>query len=171
MSITACAFPSSSMLDRRMREAAYFSDSYRAPLRHADAGVTEIFLAIFAHHPWWMKLALISRNKAVRLFGLQAPSTSEILNIESKSHYAVGDKIGVWPIHALTETELVAGRDNKHLDFRVSVLKESDGASVIVSTVCVVHNTFGKVYLFFVVPFHKLGVRWIMSNAVIEQRL
>lgn len=171
MNITPCAFPSSSLLDRSMVESAYFQDSYRAPLSRTDARMTDIFLAIFAHHPWWIKLALIVRNRAVRLFGLKAPSTSEIMKIENKSSYAVGDKIGVWPIHALNEIEMIAGTDNKHLDFRVSILKESDGSGVVLSTVCVVHNTFGKVYLFFVVPFHKLGVRKIMSDAVAAGRL
>jgi hypothetical protein len=85
----------------------------------------------------------------------------------------VGDKIGVWPIFALTETELVAGRDNKHLDFRVSVLKETDGgtASVVVSTLCTVHNAFGKLYLFVIIPFHKWGVRRLMRRAIMAGRL
>jgi len=38
--------------------------------------------------------------------------------------------------------------------------------SAVISTVCVVHNWFGRVYLFFVVPFHKWGVRWLISNAL-----
>jgi hypothetical protein len=90
-----------------------------------------------------------------------------------KRSYSVGDKIGVWPIFFLTETELVAGRDNKHLDFRLSVLRSTDGeiASVVVSTLCTVHNAFGKLYLFFVIPFHKWGVRRLISNAIIAGRL
>jgi len=72
-------------------------------------------------------------------------------------HYVVGEKIGVWPIFALSENEVIVGRDNKHTDFRLSVLKvlDSDGTSVVVSTICSVHNLFGKLYLFFVVPFHR----------------
>jgi hypothetical protein len=173
MSIEKCDIPSASALDRRFIEAAYFRDSYRAPLSRTRAGIVDIFLAIFAHHPRWMKMVLIARNRIVPFFGLDAPLASEIINFEIKSSYRVGDKIGVWPILSLTETELVAGRDDKHLDFRLSVFKVTDGetASVVVSTVCVVNNTFGKVYLFFIVPFHKWGVQRIISNAVIAGRL
>jgi hypothetical protein len=173
MSVVECEIPRLSVLDRRFIETAYFRDSYRAPLSRTAASMVDIFLAVFAHHPMWMKIALMVRNRIASFCGLDAPTASEILSVEVKSSYRVGDKIGVWPIFSLTETELVAGRDNKHLDFRLSVLKATDGetASVIVSTVCVVHNTFGKVYLYFVVPFHKWGVRRLLSNAIIAGRL
>src|SRR5215472_7687806 len=98
--------------------------------------------AIFAHHPLWMKLLLIVRNKVAALAGLEAPTTSEILHIETKDRYVVGEKIGVWPIFSISENEVVAGRNNKHMDFRLSVLKvrNDHGTSVVVSTICTVHN-------------------------------
>lgn len=173
MTVAECDTPRRSVLDRRMVEAAYYRDSYRAPLSRPQAAVTDIFQAIFAHHPKWVKITLMMRNRIVRLFGLDTATASEILNFTPKDSYRVGDKIGVWPIFALTETELVAGRDNKHLDFRLSILKvmEGEAASVVVTTICTVHNLFGKLYLFFVVPFHKRGVKRIMSNAVAAGRL
>jgi hypothetical protein len=44
--------------------------------------------------------------------------------------------------------EIVAGLNNKHLDFRMSVLKTVDGEkmNVAISTICTVHNLFGKIY-------------------------
>ncbi len=117
----------------------------------------------------WMKVLLIVRHRMASICGLDAPTASEGMNLEIKSSYRVGDKIGVWPIFTLTETELVAGRDNKHLDFRLSVLRETD--SVVVSTLCTVHNVFGKLYLFVIIPFHKWGVRRLISRAIIAGRL
>jgi hypothetical protein len=165
--------PSVSMLERRMIDAAYFRDIYRAPLRRSQAGVVDIFFGIFGHHPTWMKAVLIVRNRIAALCGLDVPAASDILHPEIKSSYHVGDKIGPWPIFSLSETELVAGRDNRHLDFRLSVLKAADGeaASVVVSTLCTVHNVSGKVYLFFIIPFHKWGVRRLLSNALSAGRL
>ncbi|MEO8384764.1 MAG: DUF2867 domain-containing protein [Betaproteobacteria bacterium] len=171
--VMACEFPTLSAMERHMLDAAYFQDSYRIAARHRDATVVEIFQAIFAHHPKWMKIVLIIRNRIASFCGLDAPTSSEMMNPVSKDCYEIGDKIGVWPIFKLTETELIAGRDNRHLDFRLSVLRHNDGATanVVVSTVCVVHNTFGKVYLFFVVPFHKWGVRLLISRAAMAGRL
>ena len=120
-----------------------------------------------------MKLLLIVRNKLVAVVGLHGSTASAVLDIEIGSHYAVGEKIGRWRIFALGAHEVVAGGDDKHLDFRVSVLiaTEGDEASVVVSTVCAVHNLAGKIYLFFVVPLHRFGVRTLMTNALAAQRL
>ena len=173
ITVAKCDFPSASVLDRRLIEAAYFRDSYRGPLSRPDVAVIDIFFGIFGHHPLWLKILLIIRNGIASFCGLAAPTASEIIHLEVKSSYHVGDKIGVWPIFSLTETEIVVGRDNKHLDFRLSVLRLADGdtASVVVSTLCTVHNTFGKLYLFFVVPFHKWGVQRLISNAIVAGRL
>jgi hypothetical protein len=171
--VIECGVPSGSMLSREWIERAYFRDSFRAPLSRRDLSVTDLFLAIFAHHPLWMKLLLIVRNKAASLAGLDAPTVSEILHAVIKDRYVVGENIGVWPIFSLSEDEVIAGRNNKHLDFRLSVLKlrDGDGSSVVVSTVCRVHNLAGKLYLSFVVPFHHYGVPKLIANALAARRL
>jgi hypothetical protein len=171
IAVVTCEMPAVSALDRRVIEAAYFRDSYRAPLRRPHASVVDIFASVFAHHPLWMKILLIVRNLLASFCGLDAPTASEIMNVEIKDSYRVGEKIGVWPLFSVSATELVAGRDDKHLDFRLSVLKETGGKSVVVSTVCTVHNVFGKVYLFFIVPFHKWGVQRLLSQAIVAGRL
>jgi hypothetical protein len=176
MTIVKHQIPSTSALDRRWIESAYFQDAYLAPLSQPQASPIDIFVAIFAHHPMWMKSILIARNRIASLCGLDAPTAQEILHPSFKSSYAVGDTIGVWPIFAMTATELLVGRDNKHLDFRLSVFKLMDGkemnnVSVVVSTVCKTHNVFGKIYLFFVVPFHKWGVQWLISQAITSKRI
>jgi hypothetical protein len=173
MNVVECEVPSSSMLSREPMLHAYFRDSCRVPLSRSELGMVDIFFAIFGHHPAWMKLLLIVRNKVASLAGLDAPTASEILHLGIKDRYAVGEKIGVWPIFWLSENEIVAGRNNRHLDFRLSVLKVPDGdrASVVVSTICSVHNLSGKLYLFFITPFHRYGVRKLMANALAARRL
>jgi hypothetical protein len=173
MQVIECDVPSSSALSRDLIRNAYFRDSYRASLAHPGLGIVEIFFALFGHTPFWMKSLLIVRNAAARLFGLEAPSVGEIMRPPVKSAYRVGDKIGPWPIFVLADNEIVAGRNNKHLDFRLSVLKTRDGdaTDVVVSTICTVHNVFGKIYLFFIVPFHRAGVRSLISSALAAGRL
>jgi Protein of unknown function (DUF2867) len=173
MTIVACELPANSALDVQWVATAYFRDAYRAPLSRPSASVIDLFFGVFGHHPAWMKFFLIVRNRIASAVGLEAPSASDIIHIDRKSFYQVGDTIGVWPIYVLSDTELIAGRDNKHLDFRLSVLKDGHAvnASIVVSTVCSVHNRFGKVYLFFVVPFHRWGVQRLLARAVAAGRL
>jgi hypothetical protein len=173
MHVIECDVPSSSALGRDLIENADFHDCYRAPLARPELGIIDIFFALFGHTPLWMKLLLIARNAAARLAGLEVPTVGEIIKPTVRSEYYVGEKIGPWPIFFIGDHEIVAGRNNKHMDFRLSVLKAIDGdaISVVVSTVCTVHNVFGRIYLFFIIPFHRHGVRSLMSNAVVAKRL
>lgn len=172
MLVVECDLPSSSALSPDLIRNAYFHDSYRAPLARPELEIVELFFALFGHTPLWMKSLLIVRNAAARLVGLEAPTVAEIMRPTVRKAYGVGDKIGPWPIFFIGANEIVAGRNNKHLDFRVSVLKaDGETASVVVSTICTVHNRFGKIYLFVIVPFHRSGVRSLMRSAVAAKRL
>jgi Protein of unknown function (DUF2867) len=136
MTVTECNVPSSSVLDRALIGRADFRDSYQVRLSRSELGIVDIFFGIFGHLPLLPKVVLIVRNTLASLIGLEAPTASEILHLEIRGNYTVGDKIWVWPIFFLGENEIVAGRDNKHMDFRLSVLKLSDGdvMSVVVTT-------------------------------------
>jgi hypothetical protein len=173
MYVSECDIPTNSALDRTLVDNADYHDSYSVRLSHLDLDVVDIFYRIFAHLPFPAKALLIIRNKLASLIGLEAPTASEVLHVQIKNRDTVGDKIGVWPIFFLGENELVAGRDNKHMDFRLSVLKVSDGGAinVVVTTVCTVRNRFGKYYLRTVVPFHRRGLQRLLSNAVAANRL
>ena len=164
--------PPESALDRRDVVSAWFSDSYLAELRNPSASVADLFEAVFGHHPRWVRIPLALRNRMAGWAGLEVPPEEATRHFERKPHYAVGDIIGPWPIFALTDRELIAGRDNSHLDFRVSVLKlDRPSSAVAISTICNVHNRFGKIYLFFIVPFHRWGMRQLMRRALAAGRL
>lgn len=176
--IEECDVPARSVLDARVVKAAFFRDAYRLPLAQSpQAGVVDIFFGVFGHHPLWMKRVLLLRNHLAALCGLEVAAAAEIMKPDTKQSWAVGDKIGPWPIFSLTPNELVAGRDNKHLDFRLSVLKEEEKEEgegmthVVISTVCTTHNAFGKIYLFFIIPFHRWGVKQLLSRAIAAGRL
>ena len=172
MTVVDCDVPADSALGTAAIARANFRDAYRVPLRQSGLSVVDIFFAIFAHRPLWMNLALVARNKAAALAGLAVPTTAEVMNPQRKDRYAVGKKIGPWPIFFLGPDELIAGRDNKHMDFRLSIMKlDGTRPSVVVSTLCMVRNQLGRYYLSAVVPFHKHGVRTLLANAAAANRL
>lgn len=173
MSVIECDVPASSALDRELVGHCDFRDSWRVPLSQSELGMAEIFFAVFGHTPLWMKAMLILRNALAKLAGLEAPTVNEIMKPEARAVYRVGDKIGPWPVFFVGENEIIAGRDNRHMDFRLSVLKRRDGdaVEVVVSTICSIHNLFGKAYLFLIVPFHRAGVQALLRRAVRAGRL
>jgi hypothetical protein len=173
MIVVACDVPAASALDRQVVNAAYFRDAYRAPLINPTASVAEIFFAVFGHHPLACKLLLVGRNWIARKCGLEVPSASSVWRPVAKSGYGPGETIGPWPVFHVSETELIAGRDNAHLDFRLSVLKsmEAGSADVTISTVCTIHNRAGRIYLSLISPFHIWGVQYLIRRAIKAGRL
>jgi hypothetical protein len=173
MTIAPCTLSTDTALDREFVEGAFFIDSYQVPLTCSSATVVDIFFAVFGHHPMWLKAMLLVRHRTGTLFGLQAASTSEVMSPSRAANYRVGQHIGPWPIYFLGERELVAGRDNRHLDFRMSVLKRGSdqSASAVVTTVCRAHNRFGRMYLRAIAPFHKWGVQRLLRRASEAGRL
>jgi hypothetical protein len=147
---------------------SYYWDAHEAPLQRTDLTVTQIYLALFAHHPRWARWLLILRGWMVAPFGLRRTTAAAFDTIEIKPAYAVGEKIARFTLYAQNATEIVTGGDDRHLDFRVSVRKlHDDGASrVVLSTVVSPHNLFGRAYLLAILPFHRLGVRALLANAV-----
>ena len=168
-----CAVPSGSVLQPQWVMAAYYQDAFRVPLTPPPAGVVDIFFGIFGHHPAWIRWTLVTRNVLARWSGLAVARRADVLAPARQSAYAVGDTIGPWPLLSLDDRELIAGRDNPHLDFRLSVYRETGGPSphAVVSTVCVVHHWTGKAYLFLIVPFHRWGLRYILRRALRAGRL
>jgi Protein of unknown function (DUF2867) len=168
-----CEIPLASALRPRWVEDAYFSDAYRAPLKSPPPSVTDIFRSIFGHPPKRIKHALLLRNRIAKQFGLDVPSKDLILEPEWRERYQAGETIGPWPILGIDDTELIVGRNNRHLDFRLSIFRELgiDQPSVVISTVCVTHHWSGKIYLFFVVPFHRWGVQYLIKRALLTGRL
>jgi hypothetical protein len=152
---------------------SYYWDSFEAPLRRPELAMQEIYLALFAHHPRWAKALLIVRGWMVAPLGLRASTAADFDDIELTRAYAIGDKIARFTLLALSDTEIVTGGDDRHLDFRLSVRKLADrGASrIALSTTVCPHNLFGRAYLFVILPFHRLGVRTLLSNAVKAGRL
>ena len=171
MRVCECEVPSDTQVSPAVVRAAYFRDAYSAPLTRHSLGIVDIYAAVFGHAPLYVKLLLIARNAVAKLAGLEVSSASEIMTPKIHGAYQVGDRIGPWPVFAVNEREIVAGRNNPHLDFRLSVLRTRDGALVVVSTICTVHNVAGRIYLFFITPFHRFGVKRLMSRARSANRL
>lgn len=147
---------------------SYYWDSYEAPLRRDNLTMQEIYLALFAHHPRWAVRLLNLRDRIVVPLGLRAADAGGHETIEIKSAYAVGEKIARFTLFGQNDIEIVTGGNDKHLDFRVSVRKliEHGASRVVLSTVVSPHNLFGRAYLFIILPFHRLGVRALLANAV-----
>lgn len=173
MTVADCPLPPQTAIDPRLVAGAAFVDAQQVALRRGSATTVDLFFAVFGHHPAWLKALLLLRHRVGAWCGLQGAATAEIVSPRRAARYSVGQRIGPWPIYHLGDHELVAGRDNRHLDFRVSVLRRAggQGAWAVVSTVCVTHNTVGRLYLRAIAPLHRWGMRRLLQRASAAGRL
>ncbi len=157
--------PENSMC-RNYIEAIDFKDTYKVKLGDGDISIENIYINVFAHSPKWVNNLLALRNKIVGVFGLDTnKNRTEI----TKDNLKTGSKTGIFRIYSINENEIIAGEDEKHLNFRVSVLKEN--GETFFSTLVQYNNWFGRFYFFIVKPFHKLVVKVMLKNAVKNGRI
>ncbi len=100
---------------------------------------------IITDFPAWAKALVRLRGMLVAPFGL------------STAGPAATDKVGIFPVEHDDETEVIAGFNDSHLDFRVSVLSENGRISL--ATWVHRHNLGGRLYLAAILPFHILIAR------------
>ncbi len=67
------------------------------------------------------------------------------------------DRIGFFPVVSESADETIAGFDDKHLDFRLSIATAD--SRVYLTTWVRPHNLGGRLYLWCILPFHKLIIR------------
>ncbi|MDQ1856103.1 MULTISPECIES: DUF2867 domain-containing protein [unclassified Chryseobacterium] len=172
MKIKKTEFPEKSILSPEKKDFNYI-DSFEGEF--ADGGrnidISEVGRAFFTSGPKWGKKMFAFRNKAVGIFGLKTGSEAETRQKEKDFKCEVGERVGLFKVFDKTSNEIVLGEDDKHLDFRVSLLVEkskvhSDENSLTISTTVKYHNWLGVLYFLPVRPFHKLIVPAMLKNMI-----
>ncbi|WP_170409431.1 DUF2867 domain-containing protein [Ruegeria atlantica] len=134
------ALSARSLLHKRVKDGDFldcFSVASNLPPRRAAEIITDF--------PLWAQALVRLRGLIVAPFGI------------SKAGPDAKDKVGIFPVEHANETELIAGFNDRHLDFRVSVLSENGKVSL--ATWVHRHNFGGRLYLTAIMPFHILIAR------------
>jgi len=137
-----------------------YSDTFKMIVENQNISIESIYIDMFATMPKWINQLMFVRNKIVGIFGLKVES----LMPKKMTTLKVGEKIGMFTIYFISENEVIAGEDDKHLNFRVSILRIDE--EVMVSTFVKYNNLFGKIYMFLIMPFHQMIVIAMMKNYV-----
>lgn len=124
-------------------------DSWQVVVPNAYADARLAAKAIVAAFPRWTQPLLALRTVLVLPFGLKGGGSPK------------ADRIAFFPVVSERRERIVAGFDDRHLDFRIVVDLESvgSGQNVSLTTVIARHNTLGRIYLMLVLPFHRAIIR------------
>ena len=128
---------------------ADFADAFALAIA-GKLNANEAAQRAFGRVPAWVSWLMALRNRLVRPFGLKT-AVDDNLRVA---------RIGYFPVVEANESRVVLGFPDRHLDFRVVVVAESlhEGTLVTATTLVRTHNRFGRVYLAFVRPFHRVIV-------------
>lgn len=152
--------PKESLIASRYGDAT-FSDSYCIIIPADTTNDPEVIARfLFSHHPTWINSLMGVRDFIVQWFGLK---TAKSLS----SNQEVSDKrVGIFKIYDKSAHEIILGEDDKHLDFRVSVLLRAnkEKRELVVTTVVHCHNLLGRSYIKVISPFHRRVIRSGMLN-------
>ncbi len=133
--VHAIPLPGNSRLNRYLGRDD-FIDCYAVSSSLPPREAAEIIVAF----PAWARFLLLIRRIVTAPFGL------------SNDGPEAPDKLGPFPVEIETADEVVAGFDDRHLNFRVSVY--STGDQVSLATWVHPHNIGGRIYLRTILPFH-----------------
>lgn len=161
--VTPVALPSESGI-ATVYQSMDLADAYAVELP-ADASTNPELLArfIFSRQAPWVSGLTTIRDALVAVFGLKTSTHLASLGADDKAN-----RVGIFKICGRSKTEIVLGEDDRHLDFRLSVLCSATSTGnrrLTLSTVVHCHNRLGRAYIFLIAPFHRLVVQSALRRA------
>lgn len=153
--VTAVELPNPSLVERALEPRHYFDAfSLRAP--HGTFGDVDALARASSQLPGWVDGLMLLRNRIVRVFGLKTEPAETPRGGPGQAIVA-GSAVGIFLVLARSADEILMGLDDKHLDFRFSLILQTraDGEHAIATTTVRFRNVWGRLYFGLVRPFHK----------------
>ena len=161
--------PADSLLYRQTA-VVHYQDCFAAniPADH-PVSITQTGLAFSTGAPKWIRKLLKLRDRLVGRFGLKiakksTPALPETINC--------GDQLGIFKVLDKNDKEVILGENDKHLNFRVSLYLQQQPAQQQLLCTTTVHynNRWGRIYFFFVKPFHRIIVPAMIKSTICQLR-
>jgi hypothetical protein len=145
---------------------ADLADAFAVPIDAADVakGIDNLARSALSDPAPWIRLLLGLRDALVA--GFRVKTTQEVRRAAIADH---AERIDFFRILTRSDRELILGEDDRHLDFRLSLLvrarPDGSGDELVATTVVRCHNALGRVYLALIARFHRLVVISNLSRA------
>ena len=130
-----------------------YTDTYTIT-KQTDKSAEEISKKLIVL-PDWAGALFWLRNKAVGIFGLKTDK-----NAGSEAFFTTISN---------RDEEIIMGENDKHLNFRASILKNRSENTISLITVVHFNNVWGKIYFLPVKPFHKIIMKALLKRYLAKQ--
>lgn len=140
---------------------ADFADAFSVDLPEMASSNAEVLAGhVFTQQPAWIAMLMSIRDGVVRPFGLKRAADFQASG---------GDRISIFRVFERHQDEIILGEDDRHLDFRVSVLLQPASGDrprrLIVTTLVFYNRLLGRAYIALIAPFHRRVVRASLDRA------
>lgn len=161
MIIKKTTLPDKSIL--KTTESSFdYVDSYSCEFSDTDnkIGFPEISEAFSRSKSKWVSALMAFRDRIVKPFGLK---TSEKVTDKQIQNFKFekGRQLGIFKVFDKAENEVIFGENDKHLDFRISILLDNptkNKKNLSISSIVTFNNWFGRLYFMTIKPFHNIIV-------------
>jgi hypothetical protein len=148
----------------RLYPGADLADAYAIRLSpDSSRSIVALARCVLGNPAPWVRLLMGLRDTIMTLFGVK---TARQLR-EGGS-----DRIDIFRIYSISEHEMIVGEDDRHLDFRASILirpsETEAGDELVTTTVVHCHNLLGRFYIALIAPFHRMVVRSNLHRAALK---
>lgn len=106
--------------------------------------------------PAWVEILFKSRDRIAGVFGL-------------KTNKNISKQGAFFTVIENREDEIVMGEEDKHLNFKSSLLKNSSENSISLITIVHFNNVWGKFYFLFIKPFHKIIMKTLLKRFLLTR--
>ncbi len=154
MTVRKTVFPKASLLYTGPAHYHY-ADSFSARLNRNTITAQEAGRAFFMSAPAWVETLYAFRNRVVRMMGLKVPDTQNREQQLAAFACLPGEQLGLFKVFDATADEVILGEDDKHLNFRISLLLDRVQQQLIMTTTVHHNNWLGRLYFLPVRPFHR----------------
>ena len=142
------AIPTNSLILNGFEKVDY-CDTYQIQ-KKTEKNAEEISKEIM-QMPKWASILFKLRNRIVGVFGLKTDKNSE----KTDTFFTIIEN---------TENEIVMGEVDKHLNFKLSILKNNIENTISLITIVHFNNIWGNIYFFPVKPFHKIILKTMLKR-------
>ena len=157
----------------KVKEENFFiTDEFKqvlSPIDFADTfsttneqdNIEQVTNLIFRKTPKWIDSLLLLRNMIMSLFNLKTVQPDDY-----NEKFVEGGYIRFFRIFSVSDSMVILGLDDKHLDFRVVIRNDrSTSYNIKVTTLVKYNKKIGQLYMTVIKPFHKIIVKSMVRNA------
>lgn len=157
---------------------AYYTDSFAIRSDKLNEPIEELYARLMSKTPKWFDSLMKLRDSIAQKLGLNATKdiAKQLTPFEvAHDKFAMNNQtkpnkiMDFFEVYELNQHEIIFGIKDKHLSLKGSLLRivAGDGQSckLVMSNIIHTHNIWGKIYLFFILPTHKIIIKKMLQNA------